>query len=60
MVTGRKTRPVDTVSRQGSAEPDAEVFALRLRLERALSDHADLYQQVLRPFDQLLTTQHVR
>lgn len=28
------------------AEPDAEVFALRLRLQRALSDHADLYQQV--------------
>ena len=28
------------------AEPDAEVFALRLRLERALGDHADMYQQV--------------
>lgn len=28
------------------AEPDAEVFALRLRLERALADHADMYQQV--------------
>jgi len=28
------------------AEPDAEVFALRLRLQRALSDHPDLYQQV--------------
>lgn len=28
------------------AEADAEVFALRLRLERALADHADVYQQV--------------
>ncbi|KAL0050260.1 hypothetical protein WJX82_007551 [Trebouxia sp. C0006] len=48
VVTGRKTRPVETspASQRIMAEPDAEVFALRLRLQRALSDHADLYQQL--------------
>ncbi|KAL3160853.1 hypothetical protein ABBQ38_009254 [Trebouxia sp. C0009 RCD-2024] len=44
----RKSMPrgEPVTSQRIMAEADAEVFALRLRLERALADHADVYQQV--------------
>lgn len=58
----RKSIPrSEPVTSQGiMAETDAEVFALRLRLERALADHADVYQQVSASFRKLQFTDILR